>query len=161
MLPPPRCGSLCRGADPRGRLGLQGPRRPVTAWGGRSGGEGRRPAPGSGPRRQLVPRPVHSCGSVGGTEGHCLVRRPGHLSRQAPLASVLAGGICPPSPVRPASPRPPRAWRVWSCPRAGLTSGGARPRSVHKAAFSGLSAGPPRPSVGGWPFVPSPFLGPF
>lgn len=88
---------------------------------------------------------------MGGTGGHCLVRRPGHLSRQAPLASVLAGGICPPSPTRPASPRPPRApcppraWRVWSCPRGGLTSGGAWPQSVHKAASSGLSAGPGLP----------------
>lgn len=43
MLPHPQCGGLCRGADPRERLGLQGPRQPVTAWGGPSGGEGRRP----------------------------------------------------------------------------------------------------------------------
>lgn len=97
---------------------------------------------------------------MGGTGGHCLVRRPGHLSRQAPLASVLAGGICPPSPMRPASPRPPRTWRVWSCPRGGLTSGGRMATKCSQGSHLRTlgRAGPPRTSVGGRPFVPSPFL---
>lgn len=163
MLPHPRHGGLCRGADPRERLGLQGPRRPITAWGGPSGGEGRRPR--SRLRAPQAARAAPSAflrlsgwdrRSLSGEEAGppvsagspCVSPRRWHLStlpREAGLAS--------PSP-RLACLELPSGWPHLRGRMATKCSQGSHLRTLRRA-------GPPRTSVGGRPFVPSPFLGPF
>lgn len=69
--------------------------------------------------------------------------------------------LCHPQPVQPTSrghvesqacPQLPSRWPLYRA---------TQPLTVHKASSSGLLARASRPSVGGWPPVPSPSLGLF